>query len=91
MARPTPPRSIFLTVSAKEDLVFWESNNQKVVSKINVLLEAILISPERGIGKPEKLKYELSGAWSRRINGKDRLVYLVEAETIIVLQLRDHH
>jgi len=86
-----PKRKILLTPVAKEDLHFWELNNSKMIIKINSLLEAILENPENGIGKPEKLKYELSGSWSRRISHKDRIVYQVEADAIIVLQLRDHY
>jgi toxin YoeB len=76
---------------SREDLVFWEGANPKVIEKINVILESILADPEKGIGKPEKLKYELSGLWSRRINQKDRLAYQIDADTVIVLQLRDHY
>ena len=85
------PRRILLTTAAKEDLRFWEINNPKIIIKINSLLVAILADPEYGIGKPEKLKYELSGFWSRRINSKDRIVYQIDSDAIIVLQLRDHY
>lgn len=84
-------RKIVLTPTARQDLAFWEKSNPKVIEKINALLLSILADPEKGIGKPEKLKYELAGYWSRRINHKDRIVYQIQGETVIVLQLRDHY
>ena len=84
-------RKILLTATARQDLAFWEKDNPKMIEKINSLLEAILVDPENGIGKPEKLKYELAGYWSRRINHRDRIVYQIQGETVIVLQLRDHY
>lgn len=91
MPRKTPVRKIFLTATAREDFVYWEQNNPKIIEKINAILESILIDPQRGIGKPEKSKYELTGLWSRRINHRDRLVYQFDDSTITVLQLRDHY
>lgn len=85
------PRKILLTASARDDLAFWEKSNPKVIEKVNSLLESILTDPEKGIGKPEKLKYELAGYWSRRINHRDRIVYQIQGETVIVLQLRDRY
>ncbi|MDP1720044.1 MAG: Txe/YoeB family addiction module toxin [Candidatus Nanopelagicaceae bacterium] len=78
-------------MTAREDLAFWEQANPKIIEKINAILESILADPEKGIGKPEKLRYELSGLWSRRINHKDRMVYQIGGDTVIVLQLRDHY
>lgn len=91
MPPKSPVRKIFLTATAREDLVFWEQTNPKIVKRINVVLESILADPSSGIGKPEKLKYELSGAWSRRINHIHRIVYEIHGETVVVLQLRDHY
>lgn len=83
--------NIVFTATAREDLAFWEKTNPRALQKINALIESILEDPNSGIGKPEKLKYELSGAWSRRINHRDRIVYKVEDETLIILHLRDHY
>ncbi|MBC7464325.1 MAG: Txe/YoeB family addiction module toxin [Actinobacteria bacterium] len=80
-----------MTATAIEDLAYWQMNNPKTVQRVNAILESILIDPERGIGKLENLKYELAGAWSRRINHRDRMVYQVHGNTIIVLQLRDRY
>ena len=84
-------RNIIFTATAREDLLFWQKTNLRTIQKINVLIESILEDPSSGIGKPEKLKYELSGTWSRRINHRDRIVYGVEDKTLIILQLRDHY
>lgn len=91
MPAKKPLRKIVLTPTARQDLAFWEKSNPKVIEKIISLLESILADPEKGIGKPEKLKYELAGYWSRRINHRDRIVYQIQGETVIVLQLRDHY
>ncbi len=91
MVRRTLIRNIVFTATAREDLAFWEESNPGTVQKINALIESILEDPSSGIGKPEKLKYELSGMWSRRINYRDRIIYEVENDTLIILQLRDHH
>jgi len=91
MPAKKPLRKIVLTATARADLAFWEESNPKIIQKINSLLESILADPEKGIGKPEKLKYELAGYWSRRINHRDRIVYQIQGETVIVLQLRDHY
>lgn len=86
-----PVRKIVLTATAREDLAFWEQTNPKIVQKINTILESILVDPASGTGKPEKLKYELSEAWSRRINHIDRMVYEIHGETVVVLQLQNHY
>jgi toxin YoeB len=67
---------IILTEKANLDLLFFKkANNQMVLKKIRQLFEAMLLNPSFGIGKPEKLKHDLSGKWSRRINFEHRLVY----------------
>lgn len=64
------------TFQAREDLAYWKkTNNQVVLKKIRQLIEAIVENPFDGIGKPEPLKHNLSGSWSRRINREHRLVY----------------
>jgi toxin YoeB len=84
-------RKLKLSGDAWEDLRFWESTSLKTVERINALVDSIMKSPSTGIGKLEKLKHELSGTWSRRINQRDRMVYEVENETLIILQLRGHY
>lgn len=91
MPAKSPNRKIFLTATAREDLVFWEQTNPRIVQKINTILASILVDPSGGIGKPEKLKYQLSGLWSRRIDHRHRIVYEIQGDSVIVLQLRDRY
>ena len=79
---------------AEEDREFWKkSGNQVIMKRITALLTDIKEHPYTGIGKPEKLKYELTGKWSRRINDEHRIVYSVnESENIIdILALCYHY
>lgn len=77
---------------AQEDLEFWiKSGNKQVLKKIANLTEAILSNPEKGIGKPEALKFQLSGKWSRRITNEHRYVYQIQNNTLIVYSLKDHY
>ena len=78
--------------TALDDLQFWKQSGSTIILKrIRQLLEAIQISPYTGIGKPESLKYNLAGKWSRRINQEHRLIYKVEYNSIIVYSLRYHY
>lgn len=85
---------IVLTEQAVEDYRFWKSSgNKSILNKITRLLEDMSEHPYIGIGKPEALKYELSGYWSRRINTEHRIVYRV-IDNIIeieVLTMRYHY
>lgn len=63
----------------------------KKQKRITQLLKSISASPETGIGKPEKLKGELSGFWSRRINKKRRLIYKIEKQQIVIYALKGHY
>jgi toxin YoeB len=74
-----------------EDYTFWLENDTKTLKKIHRLLKDIDRSPFAGLGKPEPLKFDLSGYWSRRINEVDRLVYSVEKDTVIVIACRSHY
>ena len=80
---------IIFSNKAKKDLEFWsKSGNKVILKKISELLRAIEDSPFEGIGKPEQLKYNLSGVWSRRINQEHRLVYeIVDENTIEILNI----
>ncbi len=80
------------TLQAKEDIDYWKkSGNASVLKKIRKLIEAITQSPFEGIGKPEALKYNLTGCWSRRINKEHRIVYEVFDDKIIVHSLKGHY
>jgi len=77
---------------AIDDIEFWKkSGNKTVQSKITKLLESICLTPYSGIGKPEPLKHELSGYWSRRITDEHRLVYTVSENHIKVISMRFHY
>jgi toxin YoeB len=67
------------------------ATNKKNYNKIIDLLEAIQSHPFKGIGKPEPLKHQLKGCWSRRITEADRLIYQVTPEAIIVISCRFHY
>lgn len=76
---------------AWEDYLYWQAQDKKTLKKINALLKEIQRSPFEGTGKPEPLKGDLSGIWSRRINEKDRLVYRFEDDIVIVEQCKRHY
>ena len=83
---------ILLSDVAKEHYRFWiKTNNTKIISKITSLIEDIQEHPFTGLGKPELLKGNLNGFWSRRIDKEHRLIYKVENDTIIVMQCRFHY
>ncbi len=81
---------IFMT-TAWEDYLYWQSTDKNTLKKINSLIKESFKSPFQGSGKPEPLKYELAGWWSRRINLEHRLVYKIEDGAIIILQCRYHY
>lgn len=83
---------IIFQPQAKSDLDFWiKSGNKTILKKITQLVEAITESPFTGIGKPEILKHDLSGLWSRRINLEHRIIYQILDEKIIVHALKGHY
>jgi len=78
-------------LQAWEDYVYWQANDRRILKRINVLIKEILRNPFDGIGKPEPLKFEWSGFWSRRINDEHRLVYTVKDRQVIIAQCRYHY
>ncbi len=77
---------------AKKEIAYWKkSGNAAIQERITKLLESIEQSPFSGIGKPEALKYDLAGYWSRRVNNEHRLVYKVEGKRLTVLSMRFHY
>ena len=74
-----------------EDLRFWVKNERKTALRALDLVEATLRDPLAGIGKPEPLKYQLAGAWSRRLTQEHRIVYLVSEGFVDFLQARYHY
>jgi toxin YoeB len=76
---------------AWEDYLYWQATDKSVMKKINTLIKEIERTPFEGSGKPEPLKHNLSGWWSRRINLEHRLVYKIENDTIVISQCRFHY
>lgn len=79
------------TDDAWQDYLWRQSQDRKTVKRVNRMIQEIRRSPFSGMGKPEPLKYQFSGAWSRRINDEDRLIYMVKNDEIIFLSLKDHY
>lgn len=73
------------TENAWEDYQYWQKVDKRMLKKINELIKAIQRSPFEGIGKPESLKFDLAGYWSRRIDQEHRIVYRVHDEGILVI------
>jgi toxin YoeB len=73
---------------AWEDYLYWQQYDKSMLKKVNALIKEITRTPFQGTGKPEPLKENLSGFWSRRINHEHRLVYTVEKDAVIILQCR---
>ncbi|MBF4464663.1 Txe/YoeB family addiction module toxin [Flavobacterium sp. LC2016-12] len=87
---------IIYSEKAQKDILFWKkSGNKSIMKKITSLIEDILLHPYEGLGKPEQLKYELSGRWSRRIDKEHRIVYRITEENNIeilnILSLKGHY
>jgi len=92
VARNLPLKSIRYTKQASEDLAFWiESGDITKIARLNRLIGAALENPSRGIGKPEKLRHEFEGCWSRRIDRIHRLVYFVDGNALVIVQMRYHY
>ena len=76
---------------AWDHYVEWQTRDSKIASKINALIKECQRHPFEGTGKPEPLKGDLSGYWSRRITREHRLVYKVDAQTLVIIQCRYHY
>lgn len=83
--------NVSFTEIAWEDYTYWQNTDRKFAKKINELIKDIKRTPFEGIGKPEGLKYDLSGKWSRRINDEHRLIYQVEGKNLIIYACRYHY
>ena len=79
------------TETAWRDYLWLQQHNQKLLRRVNDLIRDTQRDPFRGIGKPEPLKGELSGYWSRRINAEHRLVYQVSNDVLIIISCRYHY
>jgi toxin YoeB len=86
-----PLRSLEFDQAGFEDLAWWIEKDRKMAQRIVRLIQAVQRDPFTGIGKPEPLKHELAGCWSRRINDEHRLVYQVLEDKIRILACRYHY
>jgi toxin YoeB len=82
---------VIFSQNAWEDYISWQSEDKKILKKINSLIKEIQRNPYDGIGKPEPLKYDLSGLWSRRIDRDHRLVYQIINNELLVYSCRYHY
>jgi toxin YoeB len=83
--------NLTFTPSGWDDYQWFVQHDRKLLKRINQLIADILRDPFEGIGKPEALKGDLSGYWSRRVNDEHRLVYTVKADDVIVIACRHHY
>jgi toxin YoeB len=84
-------RAVAFDPNGWEDYVYWQTQDRRTLKRINQLIADVARDPFTGIGKPEALKHILTGAWSRRIDEANRLVYFVTDEYIVILQAREHY
>ncbi len=82
---------VIYSARAEEDKKYWETFNPKLLKRIDLLLVDIKLHPYTGIGKPERLRFEKSGYWSRRIDSEHRLVYKVSDNKVYIAQCRYHY
>jgi toxin YoeB len=82
---------ITFSKNAWEDYSSWQTEDKKTLKKINALIKDIQRNPYDGIGKPEPLKFDLAGLWSRRIDQANRLVYNIEGDDILIYACKYHY
>ncbi|AZR98527.1 toxin YoeB [Streptococcus suis] len=82
---------IHFTEDAWEDYLNWQGQDKKTLKRINKIIKDMQRHPFEGIAKPEPLKYDYQGAWSRRIDAENRLIYMVESDRLCILSLKDHY
>ena len=84
-------RLLSWTDESWNDYLYWQTQDKKTLKRINKLIRDVKRAPFEGIGKPEPLKENLSGFWSRRIDETNRLVYVVEETAIVIISCRYHY
>ena len=76
---------------AWEDYLYWQNTDKRNLNRINTLIKDILRNKYEGLGKPEPLKHNLAGYWSRRISHEHRIIYKIENDAVLIAQLRYHY
>ena len=84
-------RKLAWTDEAWKGYIYWQSQDKKTLKRINRLINDVMREPFEGIGKPELLRENLSGFWSRRIDDTNRIVYAVDDDFITILSCRYHY
>lgn len=84
-------KRLFLEPKALEDMEYWLGSDRRILAKVIELMKDICRDPFSGLGKPERLRGDLAGAWSRRITGEHRIVYVVKGEEIAIASCRFHY
>ncbi len=74
-----------------DEYLYWQTHDRKILKRINLLVKDLKRDPFDGLGKPEPLKYELAGCWSRRITDEHRLVYEVVENSVVIISCRFHY
>ncbi len=82
---------LLFSENAWEDYLFWQKTDKKTLKRINKLIKDIQCNKYEGLGKPEALKHNLSGFWSRRISTEHRIVYKIKNHSVLIAQLRYHY
>ena len=82
---------VHYSTHAEEDLAYWTLHSKKITQRIESLIEDVRQHPFSGIGRPEPLRFQWSGYWSRRINKEHRLIYKVHADCVYIVQCRYHY
>ena len=85
------PERLVWTAAAWSDYVYWQGQDRKTLKRINLLIQEAMRNPFEGIGKPEQLRENLSGFWSRRIDDVNRLVYAIEGDDLAIVSCRYHY
>ena len=83
--------NLIFSQKAWDDYLYWQKTDKKILKRINTIIKDIQRSPFEGIGKPEPLKHNLSGYWSRRISQEHRIIYKVQNDSLKIAQLRYHY
>lgn len=82
---------LIFSENAWDDYLYWQRSNPKMLKRINSLIKDIQQQPFEGVGKPEPLKHNFSGYWSRRITDEHRIIYKIENDSLMIAQLRYHY